>query len=145
MGQQQLLLMSLGVMIVGVILLFGIDMFSSHAIDANRQTLLTDCMAYGLNAQRYYRRPEFMGGGGRDFNGFSLTAKEADNEDGTFNSTTTLPSGATIVAPEADVINANATTIYIEASGKEIGNNGSTPVKVYVMITVDSITAVVLN
>lgn len=144
MGQQQLLLMSLGVIIVGVTLLFAIDLFSSNAVDMNRQALLTDCLAYGAKAHRHYRKPRVLGGGGRDFNGFSLTAKEADTDDGTFNSTTTQPSGATLVAPEDDVIG-NATTIYIEASGREIGKNGSTPVKVYVTITGDSIAATVLN
>ncbi|MFQ5632532.1 MAG: hypothetical protein ACE5I1_27510 [bacterium] len=145
MGQQQLLLIVLGVIIVGVAMATGINMFQTSAVDSNRQALIADCLAYGAKAQRFYRTPESLAGGGQDFNGFFLTSAEASNANGDFNSTTTAPSGTAAVTAEADTISTNAATIYIEASGKENGNNGSTPVKVYVAITGSAITSTILN
>ena len=145
MGQQQLLLIVLSVIVVGVSMATGINMFQTNAVEQNRQALIADCMSYGSKAQRFLRTPASLSGGGQDFNGFYLTSSEASNANGAYNSSTTAPSGTTAVTAEADTINTDATTLYIEASGTETGNNGSTPVKVFVTVTGSSITSTVLN
>lgn len=145
MGQQQLLLIILGVIIVGIAIVVGINLFSSNAMEVNRQAVISDCMHYGARAQRYYKTPESLAGGGQDFNGFFLTTNEKSNANGTYNSTATAPSGVTAVTAEADSISSNATTIYIEGSGTELGNDGSNPVKVYVTVTGSSISSTILN
>ena len=145
MGQQQLLLIILGVIIVGIAIAVGITMFTSSATEANRQAVISDLVNYGAKAQRYYRTPESLAGGGQDFNGFYLTSDESSNANGAFNSTTTQPSGVTAVTAEADSISTDATSIYIEASGTENGNDGTNKVKAYVTVTGSAVTASILN
>lgn len=145
MGQQQLLLIILGVIIVGIAIAVGITMFQTSAAESNRQAIISDCMNLGARAQRYFRTPTALAGGGQNFQGFFLTPGEADNANGTFNSTTTLPSAMTTVVAEADSISTSATTIYIEASGTETGNDGTNPAKVYVTVSGTAITTSILN
>ena len=71
MGQQQLLLIILGVIIVGVAVVISIVMFKDNGVSANRDALRTDLMLLASKAKIYYRRPVAMGGGGRSFS--SLT------------------------------------------------------------------------
>ena len=63
MGQQQLLLIILGVIVVGIAVAVGITMFSDNAISANRDAVTNDLVNLASRAQQYYRRPASMGGG----------------------------------------------------------------------------------
>lgn len=51
MGQQQLLLLVLAAIIVGVGVIVGINMFGSNAEEANRDAMLQDCLAIGARAE----------------------------------------------------------------------------------------------
>ncbi|MFZ4619038.1 MAG: hypothetical protein ACOYNS_00655 [Bacteroidota bacterium] len=75
MGQQQLLLIILGVMIVGVAIAVGITMFRDNAVSSNRDAIANDLMHLAAKAKHYYKRPTSMGGGGHSFVG--LTANPA--------------------------------------------------------------------
>jgi len=95
MGQQQLLLLVLSAIIVGVSIVIGINMFSSSAIQANQDAVLQDCLNIAARAQEWYRKPVNLGGGGRDFTGglgISLVRLNipATNDNGTY----TLPTPA---------------------------------------------------
>jgi hypothetical protein len=72
MGQQQLLLILLGVVVVGIAVVVGITMFQDNAISANRDAVTNDLVALGARAQQYYRRPIPMGGGGVSFEGLTM-------------------------------------------------------------------------
>ena len=74
MGQQQLLLIILGVIVVGIAVAVGITMFSDSAISANRDALTNDLVNLASRAQQYYRRPTSLGGGGNTFTGLTTTA-----------------------------------------------------------------------
>ena len=69
MGMQQILLIVLSVIIVGVAIAVGITMFRTQAVNANRQAIANDLNNFAASAMAYYKTPESMGGGGRDFNG----------------------------------------------------------------------------
>lgn len=86
MGQQQLLLLVLGAIIVGVAIVVGVNMFSTSAVNANRDAVVQDCMTLATRAQQWYRTPAILGGGGRSFNSISLSAIRfpGTNENGTF-------------------------------------------------------------
>ncbi|MGB5849185.1 MAG: hypothetical protein WBH40_11900 [Ignavibacteriaceae bacterium] len=76
MGQQQLLLIVLGVILVGVAVVLGIQYFSVGAEEGAKDELVAHCLSVGANAQQWYKKPIGMGGGGGAFdmtNG-SLTA-----------------------------------------------------------------------
>jgi len=57
MGQQQLLLIVLGVIIVGIAIVVGINLFTANAIESNRNGVISDLSNLGAMAQQYYKRP----------------------------------------------------------------------------------------
>jgi hypothetical protein len=63
MGQQQLLLIILGVIVVGIAVAVGITMFTDNAVSANRDAVINDLVNLASRAQQYYRRPAALGGG----------------------------------------------------------------------------------
>jgi len=71
MGQHQLLLLLLGVIVIGLGLAIGIAMYGDSAVAANRDALLTDLNGLAVRAQQYYRKPERVGGGGHSFSGLT--------------------------------------------------------------------------
>lgn len=87
MGQQQLLLVILVTIIVGVATVVAINIFGASAenaaVDATRQDILT----MSAQMQGYAIKPELMGGGGGEFTGltvdklgFGYTEKTSDTE-----------------------------------------------------------------
>ncbi len=84
MGQQQLLLIVLGVIIVGIAIAVGISMFKSSAVDANRSAIASDLANLASKAQRYYRTPVELGGGGNSFVGFTLSPFDTGNANGSY-------------------------------------------------------------
>jgi len=87
MGQQQLLLLVLGAIIVGVAIVVGMNMFSTSAVNANRDAVVQDCMTLATRAQQWYRTPAILGGGGRDFSNLTDPSQirfKSPNENGTF-------------------------------------------------------------
>lgn len=67
MGQQQLLLIVLGLIIVGVAIIGGISLFSASAVEAKRNAISNDLVNLSAMAQQHYRKPSAMGGGNRAF------------------------------------------------------------------------------
>ena len=144
MGQQQLLLIVLSVIIVGIAIAVGVNMFQSGAVDANRQAVISDLANYAAKAQRYYRTPTQLAGGSQDFNNFHLSPLDTGNANGSYSLSTTLPTGAAYVKGDVAPIGA-AQTMYIIGCGKETGENGTDEVKVYAKVVPDSITTLILN
>jgi Tfp pilus assembly protein PilE len=79
MGQQQLLLIVLGVIIVGVAVVVGIQMFTDSAETANVDQVSTELLQYAVAAQQYYAKPAAMSGGGKVFTGYTLSSDTTDN------------------------------------------------------------------
>ena len=73
MGQQQLLLIVLGVIIVGIAVVVGINIFSASAESSAKDAVVSDCTTIGAMAQQYYRKPVAMGGGSNTFDGTGST------------------------------------------------------------------------
>ncbi|MCK6562568.1 hypothetical protein HUU39_08925 [candidate division KSB1 bacterium] len=71
MGQQQLLLLILAAVIVGVAITLGINMFAQNSAQANQEAVMQDVLTIASRAQAWYRRPVQMGGGGRTFDGLT--------------------------------------------------------------------------
>ena len=87
MGQQQLLLIVLGTIIVGVAVVVGINMFTTGAINAERDALLQDVNNIASSAAAYWRKPAALGGGARDFSGITTVVvfgADSSNANGSF-------------------------------------------------------------
>jgi len=74
MGQQQLLLIILGVIIVGIAVAVGITMFQDNAVDQNRSAVISDLTTLAAKGQQYYAKPITLGGGGNSFVGLTADA-----------------------------------------------------------------------
>ena len=68
MGQQQLLLIVLGVIVVGIAVVVGINLFNANAVSSNRDGVVSDLNNLGAMAQQHYKKPGSMGGGANAFN-----------------------------------------------------------------------------
>ncbi|MBN2412904.1 hypothetical protein JXQ31_14545 [candidate division KSB1 bacterium] len=92
MGQQQLLLIVLSVIIVGIAVVVGIQTFGTSAAASNQEAVINDLMNMSARAQQYYVKPTGMGGGGNQFDGLgmhhmtpvAIGATSYTNENGTF-------------------------------------------------------------
>jgi Tfp pilus assembly protein PilE len=123
MGQQQLLLIILGVIVVGIAVAVGITMFQDNAVSANRDAVTNDLVNLASRAQQYYRRPTALGGGQGDFDGLNmnrLTSKPV-NANGSY----TLVTGA-------------AQAAQIDGYGTEDGNDGTNPIHLEMHVDADS-------
>ncbi|MSS71971.1 MAG: hypothetical protein EXS64_10835 [Candidatus Latescibacteria bacterium] len=72
MGQTQILMIVLAVIIVGIAVAAGITMFGKSSVTANRDAVVGDCQSVVSQAQQFYKKPTEMGGGGRAFTGLTL-------------------------------------------------------------------------
>lgn len=91
MGQQQLLLIVLSAVIVGIAAVVGINMVTSSAGQANFDAVMQDLLTLGERARDYYRKPALAGGGGNSFTSIVSDANMTDllgwpsqNENGTY-------------------------------------------------------------
>ncbi len=115
MGQQQLLLIVLAVIIAGIALLYGLLLFQSSAVDANRNAVIADLHHLGYLAHSYYKRPTSFGGGnGLTFAGFQIAPPSLlANANGTYSISTPGTAGS----------------VVIQGIGIEIGEDGINPIK----------------
>ena len=84
MGQQQLLLIILGVIIVGIAIAVGISQFSAHSTQANKDGVTSSLVNISANAYQYKIRPTTMGGGGNAYTGYVIPSKMVNDANGTY-------------------------------------------------------------
>lgn len=115
MGQQQLLLIVLGIIIVGIAVVVGINLFTANAIEAKRNNVINDCITLGTLAQQHYRKPGAYGGGDRSFDGSTTpTAQEWEipdplltNANGSYRITAISSQELTILGTGNEVVTGN--------------------------------------
>jgi len=96
MGQQQLLLVILVTIIVGIATVVAINTFSSAADSANVDAARQDALSIAAAAQQYYMKPAALGGGDQTFSNIDFskisgvpvertgTATQAYNQNGSY-------------------------------------------------------------
>jgi Tfp pilus assembly protein PilE len=131
MGQQQLLLIILGVIVVGIAVAVGITMFNDSAVSANRDAVTNDLVNLASRAQQYYRRPTALGGGGGSFANLSA---------GSGMKLLTKTSGASMANGNGTytIVSSGASTIQLQGLGTETGNDNTNKVKVIMDVWADS-------
>jgi hypothetical protein len=128
MGSQQLLLVVVGLVVVGIMVIVGVTTFKDQAAATNRDELVNDLGQYASRAQVYYRRPTVFAGGGTSFNG--LTMLKLTNTPTTLNGTCSL-------SPEP--VGGDPPFVTLTGIGTETGVNGTENVKVVMFVYPDSI------
>ena len=96
MGQQQLLLIVLGVIVVGIALVVGINLFNASAEEANKDSIASDCTNLAAMAQQYFKKPAAMGGGANSFVGWSIPSGLDSTANGTYAASGLAANNATI-------------------------------------------------
>ncbi len=84
MGQQQLMLLILGVIIVGIAIVVGIYLFTATSVSSNKDAIINDMMNLGQYAYRYRLKPEPLGGGSRSYLNLNIPANLVDNDNATY-------------------------------------------------------------
>jgi len=95
MGQQQLLLLVLSTVIVGLATVAGIQAFSENQAQSNADALTQQALNYASDLQAHYQKPEQFGGSGSSWpsdltvlNGVSSTPVDVPSGKVVFNSNT---------------------------------------------------------
>ena len=127
MGQQQLLLIVLGVIIVGIAVVVGINVFTASSSQANRDAVISDLTNLASLGQQYYRKPTALGGGGNTFTGWTVPATLDTTGNGVYTATVA------------------AQTVTIVGAGNEKGNNGTGNVQVTMVVGPDQITSTTID
>ncbi len=84
MGQQQLLLLILGVIIVGLAIAVGITMFGANSTEANKDGVTSSLVNIAADAHQYKMRPKIMGGGRPSYENYTIPVKLQSDENGTY-------------------------------------------------------------
>ncbi|MCZ7602188.1 MAG: hypothetical protein M5R37_04940 [Melioribacteraceae bacterium] len=106
MGQQQLLLIVLGVIIVGIAIFVGITLFQTNAAEAKRNNVTNELVNLAANAQQYYQRPTALGGGSRTFTGWQIPHELRTTANGSYEATVAADQ-VTLVGTGNEVVTGN--------------------------------------
>ena len=127
MGQQQLLMIVLAIIIVGIAIAVSIELFRSNAIESKRDILIDETSYLGTMAIQYYKKPKEMGGGGKSFIGWSIPSPMVQTFNGNFMT-------ASISSSE----------VVITGTGTEVVT-GTDSIKVKTTVTEKEINSIIIN
>lgn len=99
MGTQQILLIVLSVIIVGVAIAVGISMFNNQAYNSNKTAIAADAQSFATQVVQYYKTPVSQGGGGNNL----AAADTLGGFIGWAGTTTTNENGTYTISRSSDV------------------------------------------
>lgn len=73
MGQQQILLLILVTIIVGIMTVVAVNVFESSRNEGLKDIIRQDLISAAKYGQTYYHKPIVLGGGGKSFNNITLS------------------------------------------------------------------------
>lgn len=118
MGQQQILLLILGVIVVGIMIFVGMTLFDAHSTESNKDAVTSSLQNIAADAYQYKMRPKAFGGGNPSFVGYVVPSKMVSDNNGSY-----LVSGTTsatqIAFTGTSALNAGwIATMTVDDSGK---------------------------
>ena len=84
MGQQQLLLIILAIIIIGVSVAIANQLFGASAEDSNKDRMVSELVYMGTISLQHYVKPAGMAGGGRDFANWQIPTQLDSTPNGTY-------------------------------------------------------------
>lgn len=84
MGQQQLLLIVLGVIIVGIAVVVGIYVFQAASVENKRDVVINESVNIASLAMQYYKKAKLYGGGQYSFSGWEIPLDLQNTSNGTY-------------------------------------------------------------
>ena len=124
MGQNQLVIIIFGAVIVGIAIVVGINFFTSNSGHADRDALVADLRSFAVSAQQYYKENNPTD---HSFNGWEIPEGSDSTGNGKF--------GAAV----------SSQLITFVGVGNEKGNDGTNFVKVTMVIDSEKIVSTKIN
>jgi hypothetical protein len=128
MGHQQVLLILLGVIVIGIAIVVGVHLFTAQAASSNLDSMVSDLQTLRARAHEYYRKPVPMGGGSRSFVGLTADAvgigrltSQATNDNGTY----------------SIAVSGTDTEVVLQGDGLEDGDGDGVKVQVKIWVRAD--------
>ncbi len=136
MGNTQLLLLVLGIIIVGIAVIVAMDHFRDQAINSDSFQVSSFLLDLASRAQKFYRTPAWMGGGGHSFS--LLTADEEG-----ISRLTNIPINEYGIFSIS--VAGNVSSVTLQGIGTEDGDGDGTNHTLSCLVTPDEIQMRVIN
>ena len=107
MGQQQILLIILGIVVIAIAVALGISLFRAHAISSKRDILTNETIDMAAQAIGYYKRTREFGGGGKSFIGWQIPPQLQNTVNGSYAINTINKDEVVIIATGTEVVTGN--------------------------------------
>ena len=127
MGQQQLLLIVMAIIIVGIAIAVSIQLFRANAIDSKRDLLIEETTSLGLMALQYFKKPAEIGGGSQSFIGWTIPSQMVSTVNGNFMTS--------MVAADKVIITGTGTEVV----------TGTDSIEVQTTVTANEINSIIIN
>ena len=127
LGQQQLLLIVLAIIVVGIAIVLAIQLFRTNAIESKRDILIEETTTLGLMALQYFKKPAEIGGGSQSFIGWTIPSQMTQTANGNFMTSTI-----------------NTDNVIITGTGTEIVTGNDT-IQVQTTVTANDINSIIIN
>lgn len=126
MGQQQLLMIILAIIIVGVAIAISIQLFRGNAIERKREILINESANIASIAISYYKKPREMGGGGKTFIGWQVPNQLVNTVNGSY------------------IADVQRDQVTITGTGTEVVT-GNDSIKVQTIVTANEYHSIIIN
>ncbi len=126
MAQQQLYLLVLVFVIVGLAVGIGIVMFSDNSVSANRDAVSHDLLNFAARAHEYYRKPAQQNGGGGSYVGLTTDVEDLYK-------VTNLPGGQNANGTYSVFSDGTPSEVVLQGIGRETLPDGD-PVTVRILV-----------
>ena len=127
MGQQQLLLIVLAIIVVGISIAVSIQLFRTNAIEQKRDILIEETTSIGYMAIQYYKKPAEMGGGSKSFLGWTIPPQMVKTANGNFMTST--------IAADQVIINGTGTEVV----------TGTDSIEVQTTVTANEVNSIIIH
>ena len=107
MGQQQLLLIVLGLVVIAIAVVIGMSLFRAHAINSKRDILTNETIDMAAQAISYYKRTREFGGGGKSFIGWQIPPQLQNTINGSYVIDQINKDEVVIIATGTEVVTGN--------------------------------------
>lgn len=127
MGSQQLLLVVVGVVVVGLMIYAGFNISQDYFENANRDQVISNLYDLGLLAQQHFKKDLSQGGGGGSYLGWSIPTQLKNTQSGSFSQMV------------------RADRVDLSGEGNVIGRNGKSNIRVTARVNEKGIKIIIVN
>ena|SRR5208283_3008031 len=118
MGQQQLLLLIAGVIVVGIAIAVGVQQFGGNNTASNKDGITSGLTTLSADAYQYYIRPSTLGGGSNSYVGFAIPTRSVSDDNGTYAISGAPTPKALIINGTSNMNSSWVATMTVDSTGQ---------------------------